>query len=101
VKLNEWTGTVAEVRVNGTSAGIIGWEPYEKEITNLLRDGQNQIEVIVTGSLKNLMGPHHFNPEHGFVTPWSFFRAPDHQPAGSAYDMLDYGLFEDFEVLGR
>jgi hypothetical protein len=45
------------------------------------------------------MGPHHLNPEHGFVTPWSFFRAPEHQPSGAEYDMLDYGLFEDFEVI--
>ena len=46
------------------------------------------------------MGPHHMNPEHGFVTPWSFIRAPLHQPSGLEYDMLDYGLFEDFEVVG-
>jgi hypothetical protein len=100
IRLHDWAGTVAEVRVNGNSAGIIGWEPYELDISEWLKEGENTVDVIVTGSLKNLMGPHHFNPEHGFVTPWSFFRAPDHQPAGSEYDMLDYGLFADFEVLG-
>ena len=99
VKLNKWAGTVAEVNVNGISAGIIGWQPYELDISNLLKDGDNQVEVVVTGSLKNLMGPHHMNPERGFVTPWSFFRAPAGQPAGLAYDMIDYGLFEDFEVI--
>ena len=99
VTLNDWAGTVAEVKVNGESAGIIGWVPYEKDITDLLKEGENQVAVIVTGSMKNLLGPHHFNPLRGFVTPWSFFRGPTHQPAGSAYDMIDYGLFEDFEVL--
>jgi hypothetical protein len=99
VKLNDWAGTVAEVKVNGASAGVIGWEPYELDITDLVKEGENSVEVIVTGSLKNLMGPHHLNPEHGFVTPWSFFRAPEHQPSGAEYDMLDYGLFEDFEVM--
>ncbi len=99
VRLNEWAGTVAEVKVNGESAGIIAWRPYELDITNYLKEGENQVEVIVTGSLKNQMGPHHFNPERGFVTPWTFFRAPVNQPAGTEYDMLDYGLFEDFEIL--
>ena len=99
VKLNEWAGTVAEVRVNGQSAGIIGWAPFEKDITHLLVDNQNQVEVIVTGSMKNLLGPHHFNPLRGFVTPWSFFRGPTNQPSGTDYDMMDYGLFKDFEVL--
>lgn len=99
VKLNDWDGTVAEVKVNGTSAGIIGWQPYELDISDHLKDGKNEVEVIVTGSLKNLMGPHHVNPAPGFVTPWSFFRAPAHQPPGLEYDMLDYGLIEDFEVL--
>lgn len=100
VKLNEWVGTVADVKVNGESAGIIGWEPFELDITEYLKEDKNKVEVIVTGSLKNLMGPHHFNPLHGFVTPWSFFRGPVHQPAGSEYDMLNYGLFEDYDIVG-
>lgn len=99
VKLNDWAGTVAKVNVNGVSAGKIAWHPYELEITKHLKEGENNVEVIVIGSLKNLMGPHHFNPEKGFVTPWTFFRAPVSQPAGAEYDMLDYGLFEDFEIL--
>lgn len=99
VRLNDWNGTVAEVRVNGESAGIIAWKPYELNISDQLNDGENKVEVVVTGSLKNLMGPHHLNPERGFVTPWSFFRAPAHQPPGEEYDMIDYGLFEDFEIV--
>lgn len=99
IKLNDWAGTVAEVKVNGNSAGIIGWAPFEKEVTDFLEEGQNKVEVIVTGSMKNLLGPHHFNPLRGFVTPWIFARGPINQPAGIEYDMIDYGLFEDFEIV--
>ncbi len=99
VRLNEWNGTVAEVVVNGESSGIIAWKPYELDITDHLKDGKNKVKVIVTGSLKNLMGPHHLKPLRGFVTPWSFFKGPAHQPSGEEYDMIDYGLFEDFEVV--
>lgn len=99
VKLNDWAGTVAEVQVNGKKAGIIGWSPYTLDITQYMNDGENEVDVIVTGSLKNLMGPHHLDPNRGFVTPWSFFFAPEHQPPGSEYDQMDYGLFEDFQIL--
>ena len=98
LKLNDWNGTVVEVLVNGESAGIIGWKPYELDISNLINQGENKVEVVVTGSLKNLLGPHHNNPGKGLVTPWSFFYAPEHQPSGTDYDQLDYGLFEDFEI---
>ena len=99
VKLNEWKGTVADVKVNGENAGIIGWRPYELEISKWVQTGENKIEVTVTGSLKNLLGPHHNNPTLGFVTPWNFFYAPEHQPPGTEYHQLDYGLMADFEIL--
>ncbi len=100
VKLNKWNGTIAEVLVNGESAGIIGWKPYELNISKWVKDGRNEVEIEVTGSLKNLLGPHHNNPTYGLVTPWSFFYAPDHQPPGDSYHQLDYGLFNDFEIIG-
>jgi len=100
VKLNDWLGSVARVLVNGQDAGIIGWPPYELKVTDKLIKGQNEISVIVYGSLKNLLGPHHYidAKTDGFVTPWSFKYAPEKQPAGLDYDLDGYGLFEDFQV---
>ncbi len=99
IKLNKWAGSVVRVLINDQYAGIIGWAPWEIDISPYLRDGTNKVEVIVTGNLKNLMGPHHNNPRRGLVSPWSFFYAPLHQPSGDEYDLMDYGLFEDFEVI--
>jgi len=99
VKLNAWQGSVTEIKVNDIKAGIIAWQPYELDITESLKTGNNKVEVIVTGSLKNLLGPHHKNPTEGFVTPWSFFKADQHQPPGNKYHLLDYGLLEDFEII--
>ncbi len=99
VKLNDWHGTVASVHVNGKKAGIIGWPPYELDISEFVGSGENKINVRVTGSFKNLLGPHHNVTRRGIVTPWSFKYAPEEQPAGNEYDLLDYGLFEDFSVL--
>lgn len=99
VVLGAWAGTVAEVRVNGKSAGIIGWQPYEIPIDGLVKSGPNVVEVLVTGSLKNLLGPHHGAINHGMAGPGSFRNAPATMPPGANYDQLAYGLMDDFQVV--
>jgi len=101
VRMGRWHGTVAEVFVNGTSAGIIGWQPYEIAIGKYLRQGNNRIEVVVYGSLKNLLGPHHPPINRGLTGPHSFSKAPAQTPPGADYDLEAYGLMEPFEVLVR
>ena len=39
---------LAEVKVNGQSAGIVWKEPFDVDVTGLLHEGENQIEVEVT-----------------------------------------------------
>lgn len=56
VKLSQWNDSIAEVWVNGKKAGVIAWRPYEIDVTPLLRQGDNEIVVKVTGSLKNTFG---------------------------------------------
>ena len=97
--LPEWSGTIAGISVNGKYAGIIGWAPYELNITDFVSKGENQISVTVFGSLKNLLGPHHNNPPHGAAWPSQFESAPELQPPGINYDVIKYGLFDDFEII--
>ncbi|MBN1559529.1 hypothetical protein JW998_04725 [candidate division KSB1 bacterium] len=101
VRLGKWKGTVASVHVNGTKVGVIGWQPFELDISAAVRDGENLIDVVVTGSFKNVFGPHHNVNRHGIVTPWSFKYAPEKQPTGLDYNLYDYGLMEDFEILSE
>ena len=98
LSMGQWNGTVASVRVNGKEAGLIYTPPYEKDISSYVRTGKNEVSVLVYGSLKNLLGPHHQKERQGEVSPWSFRNAPALQPAGDQYDLLDYGLFEEFTV---
>jgi hypothetical protein len=99
VRLGSWHGTLAEVRVNGKPAGVIGWQPYELDITGLAANGSNRIDVMVYGSLKNLLGPHHGKITKGLVSPGSFRSAPAQPPAGAAYDLEGYGLMDEFQVV--
>jgi hypothetical protein len=98
IRLNNWRGTVAEVRVNDQTAPVIAFSPYESDITGLLKSGINKIQVKVIGSLKNLMGPHFNDPGPGLVSPGSFRNVKSY-PAGKDYQLLDYGLMEEFDVV--
>ena len=95
VGLGNWSGTVAEVSVNDQPATIIAFPPYRSDLSGLIKPGINKISVKVIGSLRNLLGPHHSKPTPGFVTPWSWRNVKDY-PSGKDYQMVDYGLMEDF-----
>jgi len=97
VELPDWFGSVAKVRVNGESAGYIAWRPWECDVTERIRPGRNQVEVVVIGTLRNTLGPHHAGPPQGIVTPHSFTHAPPSgPPPGRQYSTLGYGLFRPF-----
>ena len=51
----EMQDDVLEVLVNGQSAGVRLWEPYQVEITNLLTSGENMLELRVANTLVNLL----------------------------------------------
>jgi len=104
VELGRWLGAVAEVRVNGRTAGAIAFAPFRLDVTGLLAEGQdNEVEVRVTGTLKNTLGPFHNNPPLGRAWPGAFQQGDKEygRSAGSAYSVVDYGLFEDFRIKKR
>ena len=100
MELGEWLGALAKVWVNGELSGHIISPPYRIEITEKIKPGKNSISVVVYGTLKNLLGPHHGQPPHGRAWPGMFRKgAEGGQPSGGEYDVIEYGLFEDFKVL--
>jgi len=96
VSLPGWYGSVAEVLVNGKKAGYIAYAPWECEVTEYIKAGNNVIEVIVIGTTKNTFGPHHGNPPLGRAWPAGFAKAPKIKPPGDKYSTVGYGLFEPF-----
>ncbi|MBN1420759.1 MAG: hypothetical protein JXP34_18455 [Planctomycetes bacterium] len=102
VRLGRWYGSVAKVLVNGAEAGWITHAPWSCDVTDRIKPGANAIEVIVIGTLKNTLGPHHGNPPPGSAWPSMFQRGPETgPPAGGAYSLVDYGLFEPFALEKR
>lgn len=99
LQLCSWAGTDAQVLVNGVKVGNISLPPYRMTLTPFLKEGENRIEVRVVGSMKNLYGPHYV-PLSGIMAP-NFWDGITGQRAGQDYDLLPYGLAEDFQVLCR
>jgi hypothetical protein len=100
VKLNKWNGTLAEVNVNGSNAGFILWPPYELNVGSLLKKGENEIVVRVTGSLKNTFGYFYKSNKQWINGPGDWDTAPAGIPSFDDYYLLDYGLFEPFGLVG-
>jgi len=95
VALPDWYGSVAEVKVNGKSAGYIVSAPWDCDVTKQIKRGMNEVEVIVIGTLKNTLGPHHGNPSLGSAWPGMFRNGPANgPPPGAEYSTVGYGLFE-------
>jgi len=109
VVLPDWYGSVAKVAVNGEFAGYIDAPPWECEVTQFIKTGENRVEVTVIGTLKNTLGPHHGKPVLGSAWPNRFQTGPSPgPPAGTNYSTVAYGLFQPFflkqtrfEPLGR
>ena len=97
LQLNKWKGTVAEVFVNGQKAGVIAYQPYNFDLSPYLKKGDNKIEVRVIGSLRNLFGPH-YSHDQGIMGPWHW-NGVQKQAPGCDYNLADYGLMEDFNVI--
>jgi len=99
VRLKNWNGSVTEVRVNGEHAGVIAWQPNELDVTSWLKEGENEVVVKVTGSLKNTFGFFYNDNNNWIFGPHSWNNAPDEVPLASDYFLMDYGMFEPFELL--
>jgi len=99
VSLGRWFGSVAQVTVNGKPAGHIYHQPWEQDVTEFITAGDNTIEVVVIGTLRNTLGPYHGNPDLGWGLTRHWQKAPtEGPPPGSKYSTIKYGLFETFEL---
>jgi hypothetical protein len=97
ITLPAWHGSVAKMMVNGKTAGYITNRPWQCDVSRQLRPGLNTVEVVVIGTLKNTLGPHHGKPALGTAWPGMFQKAPNPgPPAGNEYHTVGYGLLGPF-----
>ncbi len=73
--LKKLNAVLIKIRINNTDAGFIFKKPYMLDITKLLHQGENIMELTMVNSLRNMLGPLHNKDlikEEKIVTPWSF-----------------------------
>ncbi len=88
------------IKLNGEEVGTCFWGPYALKVDQFLRAGTNRLEVELTTSLRNLLGPHHLEEGESYaVHTLSFNReanaiswpAPPYNPG---YCFVKLGLDE-------
>jgi len=64
---------LTNVLVNGKEVGQVFLRPHEIDITDFVKEGENQVELQLVSSLRNLLGPHHHKAGELYsVGPGSF-----------------------------
>ncbi len=88
---------VSSFTVNGKKLDNLYWAPYVTDLSGLLIEGVNLIELDITGNFRNMLGPHHEKcGENYWVCPGNFMH--DSPIFGRAdwtdgYSFVKYGLF--------
>lgn len=59
LKLKRPDSIVTRVFINGAEVKTFLWAPYRADVSEFLREGENEIEVELINSCRNLLGPHH------------------------------------------
>lgn len=99
VKFSRLGSTVIKVKVNGTDANKVMWQPYEVDVSKLLHEGENDIEITITGSLRNLLGPFHLSDgENHWVAPKCFFHESPIWNKGLNKNWVDSYCFVEFGI---
>ncbi len=68
---------VAKFRLNGKDLASLIWHPYSMALDGILKAGTNHLEIELTNSLRNMLGPHHLEEGESYgVGPSSFYKEP-------------------------
>ncbi len=81
---------VTKIFVNGSAAKTFAWAPYSVDISNYIVAGENEVELELVNSLRNLMGPHHHKDGELYgVGPYSY---KDEKAWTDSYCFVRFGI---------
>lgn len=105
-----------QIWVNGKLVKTSLWAPYQVDITEESIDGENELEIHLYASNRNLLGPHHHSKGEcynvgpdSFTGKWSWVERESEAEAtditdrtknywNEAYCFVDFGLHENNDV---
>lgn len=94
IEIPDWKGVLIKISVDGKAAGNLAWPPYELDITDFVADKKTVfLEMELSGSRRNLFGPHHLNnPYPPWTGPYEFVPTPEKWT--DAYVTLPCGIMK-------
>ncbi|MBQ8898554.1 MAG: hypothetical protein IJY86_08735 [Clostridia bacterium] len=100
LRLENVSASAVAVLVNGEAAEPLVGAPWERDISRLIRPGENKLELRLVGTLRNLLGPiHNTTAELRSVGPGDYndksrwCDAPYLRPTGVEKVFVDYGTY--------
>lgn len=72
----EKTGiNLVKAKVNGNELPRFMWEPYTADVSGVVKEGRNEIELTLVNNLRNMQGPLHLAEGECYnVSPASFYK---------------------------
>ncbi len=92
LKLNGVHAASARVMVNGEKCGVLRWQPFVLDISKAVKAGENQLEIEISTTLANLLGP---NRCAGRKADGQIIWTEQYTEMGmfkESYDLFDFGL---------
>ena len=86
------------VKINGINAGFLYAGQFALPVASLLKEGENILEIEMTVSLRNMLGPHHLEEGESYqVLTISWLKEPDainhnNLPYNENYCFVELGL---------
>lgn len=66
---------VVKAKINGTEISKFMWEPYTADVSELIHQGENEIELTIINNLRNMQGPLHLEIGESYsVSPTTFYK---------------------------
>jgi hypothetical protein len=98
LRLPEWRGSVAIVRLDGQEAGKVMGPAFELALPGPVSPGSHRLSIDVIGNMRNMMGPH-FDEGLPIASTWE--KCPPHMPPGDRYRTQPSGLLAMPVLLAR
>jgi hypothetical protein len=100
IQSSDWLGASCSVWVNEKRIGLLNRDGIKALELTGVKAGTNQITLRISGTMKNLLGPHH-NPDkpRGSAWPQMWRAAPCFgAPQAENYDLIPMGLLKDISI---
>ena len=75
LSFNKFGVNVVKAKINGKEIASFMYEPYCADVSDIVKNGENEIELTLVNNLRNLLGPFHLAEGESYsVGPGSFYK---------------------------